>query len=248
MTPGTAAVTGRTQTGAMGSAKCFVVPPGCQWCRNWIKAGTVKALRALALGNPASLLSSVSHFNLWGREEWRNGPLGNVGGSGVGLGSLLELQLWQSPALLLSSWNTAGKPLSFRHLGIISRGYSGKYKLWNIQEEARAIISLWLFVFQRWGWFPRKKPSQGLGWAGRSLEKALGRSAGDRLGTETLPEGHWSSSRLYSNPPTKGMAQPAWTVIPALNCAEYWELVPWNLTFSTYTAKLSTLRQARLSL
>lgn len=31
MTPTTAAVTGRAQTGATGSAKCFVVPPGCQW-------------------------------------------------------------------------------------------------------------------------------------------------------------------------------------------------------------------------
>lgn len=82
---------------------------------------------------------------------------------------------------------------------------------WNVQEEARATISWGLFTFQRWWWFPCKKPSQGLVWAGRSLEEALGHSAGDRLSTKTLPEACWVSSQLYSKPPTRVMAQPAWT-------------------------------------
>lgn len=108
-----------------GLSRGSAVPPGCQWCTNWIKAVTVKALRALALGNPALFPTLTS-----GAE--RNGLFGNVGGSGAGLGSLLRLQLWWSPAplhLLIPAVFTAGKLLSLGHLGIICHGYSGKYKL-----------------------------------------------------------------------------------------------------------------------
>lgn len=69
-------------------------------------------------------------------------------------------------------------------------GYSGKYRPWNTQKEAGAMVSLRLLhMFQRWESYICKKPSQALVWPGRSLEKALGCSA-DRPGTETVAEGY----------------------------------------------------------
>lgn len=92
-----------------------------------------------------------------------------------------------SPALLLSSETQQGQ---FWALDIWTSSpmvILGNVN-WNIQEEARAIISWGLFTFQRWGWFPCKKPCQGLVWGGRSLEKTLGHSAGDRNNSRGMLE------------------------------------------------------------
>lgn len=163
-----------------------------------LKVVTVKALRALAPGNPA-VPGALFHSSGAGRN-------GNVLGMLVGVEQVRVC----SPALLLSSWNTAGRVLSFGHLDIVSHGYSGKCKL-KYPGGSQSYNLLGTFHISKMRVIPCKKPCQGLVWAGRSLEETLGHSAGDRLGTETIPEGCWSSSQLYSKPPTKGMAQPART-------------------------------------
>lgn len=80
MTPTTAAVTGRTQTGAMGSAKWFLLSlQAASGAQTELKVVTVKPLRALAPGNPEVCLLPY--------------PLGQAG-MGL-LGMLVEVeQVW----------------------------------------------------------------------------------------------------------------------------------------------------------
>lgn len=76
MTPNTAGVTGRAETGATGSESVLLSLQAASGAQAELKVVTVKALRALALGNPASLLSSVWYLTSW---AGRNGLLGMLG-------------------------------------------------------------------------------------------------------------------------------------------------------------------------